>query len=307
METTNLTKHSVYDEIYKFLDYLEVEKGVSAKTAENYSLYLERFAQFVDDVSLENLDLKIISKYRLWLSRYTNENGLSLGKTTQGYHLIALREFLRYCAKNDIKTFAAEKIELPKAKRKELETLSVDEVKLMLDVHAGADITSLRNQAILELLFSSGLRVSELAALDAGRVNLKTREFSVRGKGSKDRLVFVSERAAASISNYLKLKGDTDPRSPLFTSATGSRLTTRTIQRIVQNSALKAGIVKKVTPHTLRHSFATSLLREGADIRSVQSLLGHSNIATTQIYTHVADIHLKQTYETYHNEVLDED
>jgi site-specific recombinase XerD len=299
-------KHSVYDEVYKFLDYLEVEKGVSPKTAENYSLYLERFAQFVDDVALEDIDIKLISKYRLWLSRFVNEQNLALGKTTQGYHLIALREFLRYCAKQDIKTFAAEKIELPKSKRKELETLSVDEVKQMLEAWDRADLTNLRNKAILELLFSSGLRVSELVNLDVGRVNLKTREFSVRGKGSKDRLVFVSQRAAASIAQYLSLRGDDDPRAPLFSSPNNTRLTTRSIQRIVAGSALKAGIVKKVTPHTMRHSFATSMLREGADIRSVQSLLGHSNIATTQIYTHVADVHLKNTYETYHNEVLDE-
>jgi site-specific recombinase XerD len=306
MGSSSSAKHSVYDEVYKFLDYLEVEKGVSPKTAENYSLYLERFAQFVDDVALEDIDIKLISKYRLWLSRFVNEQNLALGKTTQGYHLIALREFLRYCAKQDIKTFAAEKIELPKSKRKELETLSVDEVKQMLEAWDKADLTNLRNKAILELLFSSGLRVSELVNLDVGRVNLKTREFSVRGKGSKDRLVFVSQRAAASIAEYLSLRGDDDPRAPLFSSPNNTRLTTRSVQRIVQASALKAGIVKKVTPHTLRHSFATSLLREGADIRSVQSLLGHSNIATTQIYTHVADVHLKQTFETYHNEVLDE-
>lgn len=299
-------KHSVYDEVYKFLDYLEVEKGVSPKTTENYSLYLERFAQFVDDTALEDIDIKLISKYRLWLSRFISDHNLSLAKTTQGYHLIALREFLRYCAKQDIKTFAAEKIELPKSKRKELETLSVDEVKQMLDVWNKPDITSLRNKAILEMLFSSGLRVSELTNLDTARVNLKTREFSVRGKGSKDRIVFVSERAAASIAEYLNLRADANPKTPLFTSSNNTRLTTRSIQRIVASSALKAGIVKKVTPHTMRHSFATSMLREGADIRSVQSLLGHSNIATTQIYTHVADIHLKQTYETYHNEVLDE-
>ncbi len=298
--------HSVYDEVYKFLDYLEVEKGVSIKTAENYSLYLERFAQFIDETPLEQISPAQISKYRIWLARFVNEQGLSLGKATQGYHLIALREFLRYLSKKDIKTITAEKIELPKSKRRELETLSVDEVRQMLQVWNQSNQASLRNQAILELLFSSGLRVSELVSLDVARVNLKTREFSVRGKGSKDRLVFVSERASEAIKNYLSLRGDSDPRAPLFVSDSGSRLTTRSIQRIVAGSALKAGIVKKVTPHTMRHSFATSMLRKGADIRSVQSLLGHSNIATTQIYTHVADVHLKNTYETYHNEVLDE-
>lgn len=298
--------HSVYDEVYKFLDYLEVEKGVSIKTAENYSLYLERFAQFIDETPLEQISPAQISKYRIWLARFVNEQGLSLGKATQGYHLIALREFLRYLSKKDIKTITAEKIELPKSKRRELETLSVDEVRQMLQVWNQSNQASLRNLAILELLFSSGLRVSELVSLDVARVNLKTREFSVRGKGSKDRLVFVSERASEAIKNYLSLRGDSDPRAPLFVSDSGSRLTTRSIQRIVAGSALKAGIVKKVTPHTMRHSFATSMLREGADIRSVQSLLGHSNIATTQIYTHVADVHLKNTYETYHNEVLDE-
>jgi site-specific recombinase XerD len=298
--------HSVYDEVYKFLDYLEVEKGVSIKTAENYSLYLERFAQFIDETPLEQISPAQISKYRIWLARFVNEQGLSLGKATQGYHLIALREFLRYLSKKDIKTITAEKIELPKSKRRELETLSVDEVRQMLQVWNQSNQASLRNLAILELLFSSGLRVSELVSLDVARVNLKTREFSVRGKGSKDRLVFVSERASEAIKNYLSLRQDDDPRAPLFVSDSGSRLTTRSIQRIVAGSALKAGIVKKVTPHTMRHSFATSMLRKGADIRSVQSLLGHSNIATTQIYTHVADVHLKNTYETYHNEVLDE-
>lgn len=293
-----------------YIEHLEVEGGRSAKTAENYKLYLERFVEFSDDILVGKITTEMIRKYRLWLNRYKNDNEDELAIITQGYHLIALRGFLNYLSKRDIPSLSPEKIELPKVARKQVTFLHYDEVARMLDVIPLDSEKGLRDRAIIELLFSSGLRVSELANLNRDHVNTKRREFMVRGKGQKDRPVFIGEAAALRVEDYLSARLDNLP--PLFLSysrnnvATTSggyrRLTTRSIQRIINKYARLAGITKHVSPHTMRHSFATDLLMNGADLRSVQSMLGHSNISTTQVYTHVTDEHLREVYEKFHSD-----
>jgi site-specific recombinase XerD len=296
--------------ILDYIEHLEVEGGRSAKTAENYRLYLERFVEFTNDIKVGVITTEIIRKYRLWLNRYKNTAGDNLATITQSYHLIALRGFLGYLGQRDIETLAPNKIILPKVSRKQVTFLHYDEVERLI---SGIDITSeagLRDRAIVELLFSSGLRVSELINLNRDHINTKRREFMVRGKGQKDRPVFISEAAAGWVDHYLDVREDA--LSPLFisysknvepsTSGNFRRLTARSIQRMVSKYALLAGITKHVSPHTMRHSFATDLLMNGADIRSVQTMLGHSSISTTQVYTHVTDQHLREVYEKFHSE-----
>jgi len=296
--------------ILDYIEHLEVEGGRSAKTAENYRLYLERFVEFTEDIQVEKITSETIRKYRLWLNRYKNNNDDELAIITQAYHLIALRGFLGYLSQRDIESLAPNKIVLPKVSRKQVTFLHYDEVKRLID---GIDLTSelgLRDRAIVELLFSSGLRVSELIHLNRDHINTKRREFMVRGKGQKDRPIFISESAAAWVDRYLEARMDNLP--PLFlsysrnnvasTSGDFRRLTARSVQRMISQYARLAGITKHVSPHTMRHSFATDLLMNGADIRSVQSMLGHSNISTTQIYTHVTDEHLREVYEKFHSE-----
>ncbi len=295
--------------ILDYIEHLEVEGGRSARTAENYTLYLERFVEFTEDIMVERITSEIIRKYRLWLNRYKNEHGDQLSPITQSYHLIALRGFLGYLSKRDITSLSPDKIELPKTVRKQVTFLHFDEVERLLSEVSSDDETGLRDRSIIELLFSSGLRVSELIHLDRDHVNTKRREFMVRGKGQKDRPVFVSEITAQHIEEYLEARSDSLP--PLFisysrnnpTTMTGDyrRLTARSVQRIVSRYSRLAGITKHVSPHTMRHSFATDLLMNGADIRSVQTMLGHSNISTTQVYTHVTDEHLREIYEKFHS------
>lgn len=292
-----------------FLEYLEVEKGRSLKTIENYSLYLNRFIEFSDDINVKKIDINKISKWRQWLNRYTTDDGRKIGKATQNYHLIAMRSFLKYLARRDVESLAPEKIELASNKRPQVSFLTQDEVKRLFEAIDTSSIIGLRDRAIIELLFSTGLRVSELAKLNVEDLNFKTGEFSVRGKGQKDRPVYVSESAAYVLAKYLEARND--KFAPLFVHYRGTqsdfnkgeytRLTVRSIQRIVARYAKQAGIAKHVTPHTLRHSFATDLLTNGADLRSVQSLLGHSNIATTQVYTHVTDPQLRKTHKQFHS------
>lgn len=297
--------------ILDFIEHLEVEGGRSSKTAENYKLYLERFVEFTDDIQIEKISSEIVRKYRLWLNRYRNPNDIELKTITQAYHLIALRGFLTYLSKRDIQSLSPEKIELPKVIRKQVTFLSNQEIERMINsIPTRDDEMSLRDRAIIELLFSSGLRVSELVGLNRDNINTKRREFTVRGKGQKDRPIFISEHAATIIENYLKKRIDNLP--PLFLSYSRNntvmhnrgdyrRLTPRSVQRLINKYARLAGITKNVTPHTMRHSFATDLLINGADLRSVQAMLGHSNISTTQVYTHVTDSHLREAYEKYHS------
>lgn len=296
--------------ILDYIEHLEVEGGRSSKTAENYRLYLERLVEFSSDTTVDTITPEFVRKYRLWLNRYKNNQDSELATITQSYHLIALRGFLTYLSKRDIASLSPEKIELPKISRKQVTFLYFDEVARMLDSIPLDNEAGFRDRAIIELLFSSGLRVSELVNLNRDHVNTKRREFMVRGKGQKDRPVFIGEAAAARVEAYLSARLDNLP--PLFlsysrnnapgTSGDYRRLTARSIQRIINRYAKLAGITKHVSPHTMRHSFATDLLMNGADIRSVQSMLGHSNISTTQVYTHVTDEHLREVYEKFHSD-----
>ncbi|HET7320075.1 MAG TPA: site-specific tyrosine recombinase/integron integrase [Candidatus Saccharimonadales bacterium] len=296
-----------------FLEYLEIEQNRSQKTIQNYDHYLTRLLDFAGDIKVSDIDAEMIRKWRLWLNRLGTNVSDELGKTTQNYHLIALRSFLKFCAKRDIPALTADKVELARTKRKQVTFLNEDELERMFDQPKLDSLPGLRDRAILELLFSSGLRVSELVGLDKDHINLKRREFMVRGKGQKDRPIFISEEAAQWIQRYLEKRDDN--AKPLFVRYSGSkkvdlsgnfhRLTVRSVQRLVARYALLAGITKHVSPHTLRHSFATDLLMNGADLRSVQAMLGHSNIATTQIYTHVTDPHLRSVHERFHHKTTD--
>jgi site-specific recombinase XerD len=291
-----------------FLEYLEIEQNRSQKTIANYDHYLTRLVDFAGDIKVSDIDAELIRKWRLWLNRLGTNTSDELQKTTQNYHLIALRSFLKFCAKRDIPALTADKVELAKTVRKQVTFLNEDELARVFAQPDINKLAGLRDRAILELLFSSGLRVSELVGLDRDHINLKRREFMVRGKGQKDRPIFISAEAADWIQRYLDKRADST--RPLFVRYSGNkqvdlsgnyhRLTARSVQRLVSRYALLAGITKHVSPHTLRHSFATDLLMNGADLRSVQAMLGHSNIATTQIYTHVTDPHLKAVHEKFH-------
>lgn len=291
-----------------FLEYLEIEQNRSQKTIANYDHYLRRLTDYAGDIKVEDITPELVRKWRLWLNRLGTNTSDELGKTTQNYHLIALRSFLKYCAKRDIPAMSADKIELARIKRKQVTFLSDDEVKRLLEQPDTSNIGGLRDRAILELLYSSGLRVSELVGLNKDHINLKRMEFMVRGKGQKDRPIFISPEAAYWVSKYVAARQDNSPalfarvggQKKADTSGDFLRLTARSVQRIVSHYALLAGITKKISPHSLRHSFATDLLMNGADLRSVQAMLGHSNIATTQIYTHVTDPHLKKVHEQFH-------
>lgn len=292
-----------------YLEYLEIEKDRSQKTIENYDHYLERFLKWAKISSPSAITEELVRNYRLYLNRLSDEKNRPLKKITQNYHMIALRNFLKYLAKRDVETLSADKVELGKAVSRQIDFLEIEEIERVFQAASGADLKSFRDRAILELLFSSGLRVSELVNLNRDQVNLKTGEFSVRGKGGKARVVFVSDRAKAALERYLAKRMDVDPA--LFVrigikhlekkdKVDDLRITPRTVQRVVKFYATKAGIVKDVHPHTLRHSFATDLIQSGADIRSVQEMLGHSSVTTTQIYTHVTNKQLKEVHRAFH-------
>ncbi len=308
----------VHELIGDFTEHLEIEKGRSIKTAENYERYLLRFLDLAGDISGKGYDLKpqdidqeLLRKFRLRLNREEDAHGQNLEAITQAYHLIALRGFLKYLTQRNIPTLDPTLIELPHVVRKQVTFLHFDEIEALLNEIDLSTETGLRDRAIIELLFSGGLRVSELVALNRDSINLERREFMVRGKGRKDRPVFISEAAADRVRDYLAERSDS--LVPLFlnnsrnlqtvdTSGNYRRLTARSVERIVQKYAKLAGITKHVSPHTLRHSFATDLLMNGADIRSVQTMLGHADISTTQIYTHVTDPHLKEVHEKFHTD-----
>jgi len=296
--------------ISEFLTHVEIGKNQSLKTVENYEHYLNRFLSFAGDIDVEKINLKNIEEYRLFLNRFENEKKENLSKKTQAYHLIALRAFLKYLAKNDIESLSAEKVDLPKIEKRTVEFLSREELERLFQAVDLSSKSGLRDRAILELLYSSGLRVSELAGLNRDQINLERCEFMVRGKGRKPRIVFISERAAKFIQEYLKTRIDNFQAlfinykkykvEEVLLNTNNKRLTTVSIENIVRKYALLANIVKKVTPHTLRHSFATELLINGADIRSVQEMLGHASITTTQVYTHLTNQRLKEVHEKFH-------
>jgi len=296
--------------ILDFVEHLEVEGGRSERTAENYTHYLERFIEFSGtELTTDQITTELVRKYRLWLNRYSNENDHSLATITQSYHLIALRGFLAYLSERDIPSLSPDKIKLPKVARKQVTFLHFEEVQNLLEQISADDEPALRDRAIVTLLFSSGLRVSELVGLNRDHINTKRREFMVRGKGQKDRPVFISKAAADAVETYLASRHDSLPALFLSysrntvsdTSGDYRRLTARSVQRMVEKYARLAGITKHVSPHTMRHSYATDLLMNGADLRAVQNMLGHSNISTTQVYTHVTDQHLRETYEKFHS------
>ena len=279
----------------QFLEHLEVEKGRSLKTVENYDRYIKRFLEFAKISSPSRIDDELVRKYRLFLNREEKSNGENLDRKTQNYYLIALRVFLKYLAKRNIASLPAERIELAKTPQRDLDLITEEELQRLLDVKGG-ETKDIRNKAILELLFSTGLRVSELCALNRDSFGeAKNGEISIRGKGGKIRVVFISESAKQAVKNYLDKRGDTE--EALFF------ITPRSVERMIKQRAIEAGISKKVTPHIIRHCFATDLLSNGADIRSVQALLGHSNIATTQIYTHVTDKQLRDVHKNFHRKV----
>ena len=293
--------------VVDYLEYLELEKNRSQRTIANYDRCLQRLVQFAGaDLTTDQIDLQLVRRWRLWLNRRLGQTASDdLSMTTQNYHLIVLRNFLRYLGRADIPSLNPAQIELANTQRPQVSFLDLDEVNRLLSSLVGNNVRQLRDRAIIELLFSSGLRVSELVNLNRDHVNLNRQEFMVRGKGQKDRLVFVSDTAADCVRTYLDRRDDHWPA--LFINhaqtkhSSPNRLTARSVQRIISHQALLAGITKKVTPHTLRHSFATHLLTNGADLRSIQMLLGHSNISTTQIYTHLTDLNLKQVHRTFHS------
>jgi|SRR3989339_992103 len=333
----------IKDYLTDFLEYLEIEKNRSQLTVRNYDFYLRRFVSWLGDhvksastadhvasnKKPDDITAEEVRQYRLWLNRLADVHGEPLKKNTQNYHLIALRSFLKYLSKRDIKTLAPEKIELMRMPDREVCFLEGSDLNRLLEApltsqdtrykiqdtkKTGDDLIKYRDKSILELLFSTGLRVSELAKLKKDNVNLKKEEFTVMGKGRKSRVVFLSEQARYWLQKYLEKR--TDPNPYLFISHDkrtlrprsgqakkqneDQSLTPRSIQRLVQKYARAAGITKPITPHTLRHSFATDLLQNGADIRSVQTMLGHSSITTTQIYTHITDKELKNVYNKFH-------
>ena len=294
----------------RFLEYMEIEKGMSLKTVANYDRYLSRFFEAMKIQSPQNITDDTVREFRLFLNRQPGvkvrgQQSTTLKKNTQNYYMIAIRVFLKYLMRHDIPSLSPDRIELAKLKERSLDLISVDELSRLIQGPDTSTEQGLRDRALLELFFSTGLRVSELCSLNRD-LDLSRDEFSIRGKGEKIRVVFLSDGAKEIIKKYLSARKDMD--EPLFiqmsynTSDEGSkRLTTRSVERIVKKYAIKAGISKKVTPHVLRHSFATDLLSNGADIRSVQMMLGHANIATTQIYTHITDKQLRDVHKKFHS------
>lgn len=298
----------------EFLEYLEIEKGRSLHTVTNYDRYLTRFLEYAKTDDPKKVTEGMVREYRLWLNRQpgikVGRNVDTLKRKTQNYYLIALRAFLKYLRKRNIPSLNPERIELAKVPERSLDLISPTELDRLMKAPDLSKTQGLRDKAILELLFSTGLRVSELCSLSTDDVDLSRDEFSVRGKGDKVRVVFLSDTARNAIRAYLKARKDMDDAmfvqygknvKDVKTKNKDLRLTPRSVQRIIKRYAVMAGITRKVTPHVIRHSFATDLLSNGADLRSVQALLGHANIATTQVYTHVTDKHLRDIHKKFHS------
>jgi len=293
----------------QFLEYLEIERGRSVKTVLNYDRYLDRFFDFAKVKKPEDLTEEQIREFRLYLNRQpgTKVGGRfeSMKRRTQNYYLIALRAFLKFLRKRGIEALSPERIELAKVPERSLDLISATELRRLMSAPDIKTLEGKRDSAIMELLFSTGLRISELCGLSIDDVDLTRDEFSVRGKGDKVRVVFLSDTARAALNDYVKSRKDLD--DALFVrygrkanDGGDLRLSPRAVQRLLKKYAASAGITQKVTPHVIRHSFATDLLRNGADLRSVQALLGHANIGTTQVYTHVTDKHLRDIHKKFH-------
>lgn len=287
----------------QFLEYLEIEKGRGVKTVENYDRYLTHFFDFAKVTKPGDVTESLVREFRINLNRAKGTAG-TMKKNTQNYHLIALRAFLKFMRKRDVESLNPERIELAKVGGRDLDLITSSELDRLMKGPNGSSLSALRDRAILELFFSTGLRVSELCSLNQD-LDLSRDEFSVRGKGEKVRVVFLSPSAKKAVAEYLAKRDDMS--DALFVgygkTAKGkdlARLTPRSVERLVKQYAIKAGITRKVTPHVIRHSFATDLLENGADLRSVQALLGHANIATTQVYTHVTDKHLQEVHKAFH-------
>ena len=306
--------------VKEYLEYLEVEKNSSPKTVIAYKQRLERFILWVKkDLDISNIDSAMVRKYRLYLHNFLDEYNNPLCLRTQTYHVIALRSLFRFATKRGISCLSADSIELPKISAPELQFLTIDEMARILDVPDVSEMTGLRDRALLEMMFSTGLRVSEISNLNIDMLNAETGEMRVVGKGRKERIVFISERAKEWMSLYLARRKDEEKAAfvgyrgkcvgaqpSIKVEMQATRLTPRSIDRIIQKHRVAAGVVKNVTPHTLRHTFATDLLINGADIRSVQTMLGHASIATTQIYTHITNQHLREVHQKFHGKKLED-
>lgn len=301
----------LHTQIVEFLEHIEVERNLSRLTIRNYRHYLTRFADWYTEHGYSDitaLTLEIVLQYRLYLSRFSDDRGLELTKKTQGYHVIALRSFLKWCVKRDMKVLAPEKIDLPKGEGLHMKFLDPDQVERLMNQPLGSTPIGIRDRAILEMLFSTGLRVSELVGLNRDQIDTKRREFGIIGKGRRSRVVFLSERAVGYLETYLVTRDDT--YKPLFirmnrddsgdVHGESMRLTARSVERIVEKYAKAAKLPVKITPHGIRHSFATDLLHNGAGLRDVQEMLGHKNISTTQIYTHVTRADLRKIHDKFH-------
>lgn len=291
----------------QFLEYIEIERGRAVKTVENYDHYLTRFFSHTGITDTSDITEEKVREFRLWLNRQPGTNKDSMKRRTQNYYLIALRAYLKFLRKRDIPSLSPEKIELAKVPERHLDLISPTELDRLMKATDGEGERALRDKAILEMLFSTGLRVSELCSLDSD-IDLSRDDFPIRGKGDKVRVVFLSDAAKEATRAYLKARTDMEPalfvsvaRSIEAKKRTPTRLTPRSIELLIKTYATKAGITKKVTPHVMRHSFATDLLSNGADIRAVQALLGHASINTTQIYTHVTDAHLREVHKKFHS------
>lgn len=313
MDTTSkLAQNELEKRISEFLDYCQVEKGSSPLTLRNYRHYLGRFSDWFiksdPDAKISDINPDVVRQYRVYLSHQSDGKGGVLSRKTQGYYAIAIRSFLRWLLKNDYEVMSPDKIDLPKISERQVKFLNGEQVERLLNAPTLSSVAGKRDKAILEMLFSTGLRVSELTKLDRDKVDLERREFGVVGKGGKARVVFLSVRASDWLSIYLKARDD--HFNPLFIRHHGKidptdadndvRLSVRSIQRMIKKYGQKMKLPVDVTPHVMRHSYATDLLIAGADLRSVQEMLGHKNVSTTQIYTHVTHKRLREVHERYH-------